>query len=149
MVCSKGIKKHKKDKNKTKKETNKKTKNEKESRGDIIKNMRRSLFKPKKQNKPTKDEKISDIRNVEDCYKLLRVDNFYSNNYIEYESNCDTDKNLPAEEYFCKIKTYLKYIIINIQKSHTWKIQLTIVINFMSSKDKDRVQTMHSKNDSI
>ena len=111
--------------------------------------MRRSLFKPKKQNKPTKDEKISDIRNVEDCYKPLRVGNFYSNNYIEYESNCDTDKNLPAEEYFCKIKTYLKYIIINIQKSHIWKIQLTIVINFVSSKDKDRVQTMHSKNDSI
>ena len=39
MVCSKGIKKHKKDKNKTKKETNKKTKNEKESKGDIIKNI--------------------------------------------------------------------------------------------------------------
>ena len=139
MVCSKGIKKHKKKKNKTKKETNKKTKNEKESRGDIIKNMRRSLFKPKKLNKPTKDEKISDIRNVEDCYKLLRVGNFYSNNYIEYESNCDTDKNLPTEEHFRKIKTYLKYIIINIQKLHTRKIQLTIVINFMSSKDKGRV----------
>ena len=38
MVCSKGIKKPP-PKNKTKKETNKKTKNEKESKGDIIKNI--------------------------------------------------------------------------------------------------------------
>ena len=37
---------------------------------------------------------------------------------------------------------YLRDIIINLQKSDTWKIQSTVAINFISSKDleeKERV----------
>ena len=31
-------------------------------------------------------------------------------------------------------------------KTHgEWKIQLTMVINFMSSKDSDEIRTMHAK----
>ena len=40
-------------------------------------------------------------------------------------------------------------IITNPQKSDTWKIQLTIVIKFISSKDDDEERVMHSKSNNI
>ena len=81
-----------------------------------------------------------DTRNLlklenEDYYKLIRVSNFYSNNYIKHESNGNRNKNLSSEEYLNKLKSYLKDIIIDLQISGTWKIQLTIAINFISSED--------------
>ena len=36
-----------------------------------------------------------------------------------------------------KIKSYLKNIIIDLQKSDSWEIQLIIAINFISSKGND------------
>ena len=38
----------------------------------------------------------------------VRINNFWSNNYIEYESNGDNNKVLPVEEYLDKIRPYLK-----------------------------------------
>ena len=58
-------------------------------------------------------------------------------NYIEYESNGDRNKTLSIEEYLNKIRPYLKDSINNLKKSDTWKLQLTITINFMPSKDTD------------
>ena len=57
----------------------------------------------------------------ENYYKLLRVDNFWSNNYVEYESNGDRNKTLPVEEYLNKINPRLKAIINNLKKSDTKK----------------------------
>ena len=37
----------------------------------------------------------------------------------------------------------------NLKKSGTWKIQLTIAIIFLSSKDVDKECVMHSKSDNI
>ena len=54
---------------------------------------------------------------------------------------------LSTEEYFNKIRPYLKNMIS--KKSDTWKIQLLIAINSMSSKDKDEEHVMHSKSDNI
>ena len=82
-------------------------------------------------------------------YKPLRVNNLWSNNYIEYESNGDRNKTLSAEEYLDKIRPYLKDIISNLKKSDTWKIQLTIANNFMSSIDNDEERVMHSKSDKM
>ena len=81
-----------------------------------------------------------DTRNLlklenEDYYKPIRVSNFYSNNYIKHESNGNRNKHLSSEEYLNKLKSYLKDIIIDLQISGTWKIQLTIAINFISSED--------------
>ena len=45
------------------------------------------------------------------------------------------------------MKSYLKDIINNLKKLDTWKIQLTIAIDFISSKDKDEERVMHSKSD--
>ena len=40
-------------------------------------------------------------------------------------------------------------IIISFRKSDTWKIQLTIAINFISSENVDELHVMHSKSDNI
>ena len=61
-----------------------------------------------------------------DYYKLVRVGNFCNNNYIEYESTDDKHKTLSIKKYLDEIKP-----------SDTWKIQLTIGVNFISSKDND------------
>ena len=49
-------------------------------------------------------------------YKLVRVINFWSNNYIEYENNSNRNKTLSLEEYLNKIRPYLKDIINNLKK---------------------------------
>ena len=46
------------------------------------------------------------------------------------------------------MRPYLKDIN-NLKKSETCKIQLTIAINFISSKDNDEEHVMHSKSDNI
>ena len=55
---------------------------------------------------------------------------------IEYKSNRDKNKNLSVKEYLNKIKHYLKHII-DLQKSGTSEIQLTVAINSVSFKDND------------
>ena len=48
-----------------------------------------------------------------------------------------------------KIETYLKNIITNFQNSDTWKFQLTIAINFISSKDTEEERVLHSHSDNM
>ena len=73
----------------------------------------------------------------------------WNNNYIKNESNSDRNKILSVKEYLHKIKPYFEDIIINLQKSDMCKIQLTIAINFISSKDVDEECVMHSKSGNI
>ena len=40
-------------------------------------------------------------------------------------------------------------MIIDFQNSDTWKIQLTIAINFISLKDGEKERVMHSSSDNI
>ena len=77
------------------------------------------------------------------------MSNFWSNNYIEYKSNGDRNKTLSVEEYLTKIRPCLKDIINNLKKSNTWKIQLTIANNFISSIQNDEECVMHSKSNKI
>ena len=79
----------------------------------------------------------------------MRVGNFWNNSYIEYESSDDRNTNLSVKEYLDKIKPYLKDIIITLQKSEAWKIQLTTEISFISSEDVDEERVMHSKSGNI
>ena len=78
------------------------------------------------------------------CYKLVRVNSFWGNNYIEYENNSDRNKTPSVEENLDKISLYLKVIKNNLKKSDTLKIQLTIAKNFISSIDNDEEQLIHS-----
>ena len=117
-----------------------------------IKDMR-NLFKLKKNPKVTKDRIVRDIMNLfeyeeeKNYHKLVRVRNFWSDNYIEYESNSDRNKTLSVEEYLNKIRPYLKDTTNSLKKSDTWKIQLRIAGNFISSIDNDEESVMHSKSD--
>ena len=72
-----------------------------------------------------------------------------NNNHIKYKSNGDKNSNLSLDKYLNKIKPYLTDIIINLQSSDTWEIQLTIAINFTSSKDTEEECVMHSTSDNI
>ena len=91
---------------------------------NIIKNVR-NLFKLKKEIETSKHRIIRDNRNLfekeDDYYKPIRVGNIWENNYIEYASNSDINKNLSVKEYLNKSKPYLKDII-DLQKSGTWTI---------------------------
>ena len=40
-------------------------------------------------------------------------------------------------------------MIIDLQKSVTWKIQLTVAINFVFSRDSEKEHTIHSKSVNI
>ena len=45
------------------------------------------------------------------------------------------NRNLSQDQYLNKVKPYLRNKIIDFPNSDAWKIQLTIAINFISSKD--------------
>ena len=103
------------------------------------------------------DRILKDIKNLfkhekeeENYYKPERVRNVWSNNYIEYKNNGDKKRILSVEEYLDKIRQYLKDIINNVKQSDTWKIQLAITVNSISSEDgNDEEFVMHSQNDNI
>ena len=105
--------------------------------------------KRKKQNEKTIKQKI--IRDIwtlfkqdeeeENYYKPKRLNNFWNNIYTEYESNGDKTRNLSLDKYFHKIKTYLRNIVINLQKFDAFKFQLTITINFK--------RVMHANSDNV
>ena len=59
------------------------------------------------------------------------------------------DKTLSVEEYLDKRRRYLKDIINDLEKSGTWKIQLTIANHFISFLDNDKEHVMNSKSDNI
>ena len=66
-----------------------------------------------------KDSIVRDIRTLfeqeddADYFERKRVSNFLNNNYIEYESNGDRNKNLSLDRYLDKIEPYLRDVIID------------------------------------
>ena len=116
------------------------------------KQERKESEKKKKRNKRIIEDKIiRDTRTLfeqeEDYYKPKIVNSFWNNIYIECESNGDKNNNLSLDEYLNKIKPSLKDIIIDLQSS--WKIKLTISINFISSKDTKEERVMYSTSNNI
>ena len=76
----------------------------KEQNDTAIKDIR-NLFRLKKEVKRIKEIVIRNIKHLLDCekeeknyYKPVRVNNFWSNNYIEYKSNDVRNKTLSVEE---------------------------------------------------
>ena len=108
---------------------------------------RKELEKKKEHNERLiKDGIVNNIRRLfdqdEDYYVPKSVNNFWNNNYIEYESNGDKNRNLSFDEYINKIETYLRNTIINLQNSNTWKNHI------ISLKDGEE-RVMHSNSDKI
>ena len=55
-----------------------------------------------------------------------------------------------VEEYLDEVRPYLRDVVNDVKQSDTWKIQLAISINFISSKDiNNEERIMHSKSDNI
>ena len=83
----------------------------------------KNLFRLEKETKAIKDRILRDIKNLfehkeeENDYKPVRLSNFWSKNYIEYESNGDRNKSPSVEKYLNKISPYLKDIINNLKKT--------------------------------
>ena len=68
---------------------------------------------------------------------------------MEYESKGDKDKILSVKEYPDMMRPYLSDIINDHKTEGEWKIQLTMAIDFMSSKDSEETRTMRTKNHNI
>ena len=91
----------------------------------IIKDIK-NLFRLKKEVKGNKDIILRNIKNLfeyekeeENYDKLVRVNNFWSNNYVEYKSSGDKNRILSVEEYLDKIRPYLRDIINDLKQSDT------------------------------
>ena len=80
-----------------------------------------------------------------DHYKPKKTVNVFNDNYIQYESIGDKDKTQLIKEYLDMIRPYLSDIINDHKTQGKWKINLTMAINFISSKDSDETRTMHKK----
>ena len=121
----------------------------KEQNGTAIKDTR-NIFRLKKEVKGIKDIVLRNVKNFfeyekeeETYYIPVKVNNFW-------RSNSHKNRILSVEEYPDGIRLYLRDIINDLKQSDTWKIQLTITINFISSKDdNDEERVMHSKSDNI
>ena len=121
------------------------------------------------------DSEYGGIRNVRDLFYLstnedyhepILVKSGFDGNYIQYKSRGDKGKNLSIKRYLKMIKPYLSDLI-NKHKTHglaryhsgnkswiektssEWKIQLTMAINFISSKGSDETRTMHTRSNNV
>ena len=87
----------------------------KELNDTAIKDIR-NLFRQEKEIKTINERILRDVTNLfeheeeeeENCYKPVRVSNFWSKNYIGYESHGDRNKTLSVEEYVNKTKRHHK-----------------------------------------
>ena len=101
--------------------------------------------------------------NDEDYYKPIKTNSAFNGSNIEYQNKGDKDKNLSIKEYLYMIITHLRDII-NDHKVHgkvkvhssndyetegEWKIQSSMEINFVSSKDSDEIRKMDTNSDNI
>ena len=117
----------------------------------------RNTFRLKENNKVIKEQQLEILkiflRRKKKKIKAVKVNNYQSNSYIEYESEGDKNKTLSVEKHLNKIRPYLKDIINNLKKSDTWKIQLTKVndnIEILINDEADQVIKIflnHSKID--
>ena len=81
--------------------------------------------------------------------KSKRVNHFWKYNHTEYDSNGDKNRNLSLDKYLHKTEPYLRNMIIDLQNFDKWKTQLTISINFISSKEAEDEGVMHSSSGNI
>ena len=113
-----------------------------------------------------KEKDLFDLSIDDGYYKPIITKGACNNNYIQYKSRGDEGKNLSIEEYLDIIKPYLNDIIndhktqekwrihssnriMKCKTQNEWKIQLTMAINFISSKDSDETRTMRAKGNNV
>ena len=93
---------------------------------------------------------IRDIENLfdkvseEDYYKPILVKSSFKGNYKYYESRGDKEKRLSVKQYLNKITSHL-YDLINDHKiaRKVWKIQISMRLSFIFSKDTGETHTIY------
>ena len=99
---------------------------------------------------------IRDIENLfdevseEDYYKPILVKSSFKGNYKYYESRGDKEKRLSVRKCLNKITSHL-YDLINDHKiaRKVWKIQISMRVNFISSKDTGETRTIYVWSDNV
>ena len=64
----------------------------------LLKQKRNIRFEPRKKSK-------------KDVYKPIKISGVFSDNYVEYKSDCKKDKSIPIASYLNKIREYLRKTI--------------------------------------
>ena len=96
------------------------------------------------------DKSIDDIRGLLDFFKPKKTDEGFAgrrNNYTEYISEGDDNKNLSPQEYLDIIRPYLNDLINDNKASGEWKIQLRN--RCISSKNYEETRNMYSTSENI
>ena len=87
-----------------------------------------------------------DADNNEDYYKPILVKSSFKENYKYYESRGDKDKKLSVKQYLYKIMPYLSDLINDHKtirnNSNKCKIQINMLVNFISSNDTGEIRTI-------
>ena len=99
---------------------------------------------------------IRDIENLfdefseEDYYKSIIVKSSFNGNYKYYESRGDKEKRLSVRQYLNKITPHL-YDLINDHRiaRRVWKIQISMHVNFISSKDTGETRIIYVWSDNV
>ena len=88
--------------------------------GYFLKQKKKKRIEKKDNERMITDWIIRDIRTLfglqkeeEDYYESKRISRFWDNNYMENESNGDQNRNLSLDEYYNKVESYLRNIVIN------------------------------------
>ena len=89
-------------------------------------------------------ENLFDEASEEDYYKPILVKSSFQGNYKYYESRGDKEKILSVRQYLNKITSHL-YDLINDHKiaRKVWKIQISMRLSFISSKDTGETRTIY------
>ena len=127
---------------------------EKEENDEYLRKLVRNLNNKEKYGLYDRDDfdyyGIRDIENLfdevseEDYYKPILVKSSFKGNYKYYESRGDKEKRLSVKQYLNKITSHL-YDLINDHKiaRKVWKIQISMRVNFISSKDTGETGTIY------
>ena len=135
---------------------------EKEENDEYLRKLVRNLNNKEKYGPYDRDDftynGIRDIENLfdevseEDYYKPILVKSSFKSNYKYYESRGDKEKRLSVRQYLNKITSHL-YDLINDHRiaRRVWEIQISMRVNFISSKDTGETRTIYvwSNNESI
>ena len=88
--------------------------------GYFLKQKKKKRIEKKDNERMITDWIIRDIRTLfglqkeeEDYYESKRISKFWDNNYMENESNGYQNRNLSLDEYYNKVESYLRNIVIN------------------------------------
>ena len=133
---------------------------EKEENDEYVRKLVRILNDKEKHSPYDRDDLdyygIRDIENLfdkvseEDYYKPILVKSSFKGNYKYYESRGDKEKRLSVKQYLNKITPYL-YDLINDHRiaRRVWKIQISMRVNFISSKDTGETRTIYVWSDNV